>query len=497
MVVKNIFSGSFMDMLDSRDPLIILSDNFPWSKIESELSQYYTGLGRPPKPIRLMVGLLLLKQLENLSDENLILQWKRNPYYQYFCGFDEYTPALPCHSTELVVFRNRIGKEGFDFIFKQSVEMHGDAAEESQVVIDSTVQESNLTFPTDGKLAIKIIIKLIKIAKKENIKLRRSFIKEIKQLRIKLRFFRHPKKIKTAMSAMKRLREIAMIILRDIDRKFGDLDINDLHSEAMQLHQKYAQTFYLFNKILKQEKNTPNKIYSLHELDAYAINKGKDHKGYEFGTKASVVTTMNSGIIIGVTAHKENIGDVNTLDEVIKDAHKNRKTPIEEAVCDRGYRGRKEVSNNKDAFNFVIISLAMFVVILKLSKGLEQFILYKLLEQLQLAYTTTISIPGTVSKQDTKKQLEEKRIKFRRRAAIEPVIGHLKSDHRMARNYLKGFKGDEINLLLAASAFNLKKWIHIYFYALFTESFTLILAVMQQVNRMGLQKYQLLLLKVK
>ena len=265
MVEKNIFSGSFMDMLDTKDPLIALADNFPWSKIESELSKYYTGIGRPPKPIRLMVGLLLLKQLENLSDENVILQWKRNPYYQYFCGFNEYTPALPCHSTELVKFRNRIGKEGFEAIFKHTVEMHGDLAEEPQIVIDSTVQESNLTFPTDGKLAIKIIIHLHKIAKKENIKLRRSFIKEIKTLRINLRFFRHPKKLKKALGSMKRLRAIAKTIMRDIERKFNsDCD----------LIEKYKVQFKLYLKILSQEKDTPNKTYSLHELDAYAVNKG-------------------------------------------------------------------------------------------------------------------------------------------------------------------------------------------------------------------------------
>jgi IS5 family transposase len=411
MVTKSLFSGSYMDMLDSQDPLIVLADNFPWSKIETELNKYYTGIGRPPKPIRLMVGLLLLKQLEDLSDENVVLQFKRNPYYQYFCGFTEYTPVLPCHSTELVKFRNRIGKDGFEYIFKMSVQMHGDAAEEPQVVIDSTVQESNITFPTDGKLAIKIIAKLLKIAKRENIKLRRSFKKEIKDLRIQLRFFRHPKKIKTAMGAMKRLRAIAMIILRDIDRKFGDLDINDLDSKAMKLHKKYAQDFYLFNRILKQEKHTPNKIYSLHELDAYAINKGKDHKGYEFGTKASIVTTMNSGIIIGVAAHKENIGDVNTLEEVLENTHKNRTTPIEEAVCDRGYKGKKEISNNMDSLNLVIIILVMIIATASIfKKELEIVIINLLLRQLQLAYTTQISIPGTVLKRDTKKQLEAKRI---------------------------------------------------------------------------------------
>ena len=276
--------------------------------------------------------------------------------------------------------------------------------------------------------------------------------------------------------------------MRDIERKFdGDTD----------LIETYKEQFELYLKILSQEKNTPNKIYSLHELDAYAINKGKDHKGYEFGTKASIVTTMNSGIIVGVTAHKENIGDVNTLDEVLHNAHKNRTTPIEEAVCDRGYRGRKKVSNNMDSFNLLIISLLIiFIVAAIIKKELEIIIINLLLRQLQLAYTTQISIPGTVLKRDTKKQLESKRIKFRRRAAIEPVIGHLKSDYRMARNYLNGFKGDEINLLLAASAFNLKKWMNIYFYALFIQDLTLIVIAVNQINIIKLLIFRLLLAKI-
>ena len=452
MVQKNMFSGSFMDMLDSKDPLIVLADNFPWSKIENNLQQYYHNqtTGRPNKPIRQMVGLLLLKQLENLSDENIVLQYKRNPYYQYFCGCTEYTPSLPCHATELVKFRNRIGKDGLEFIFKCSVDIHGDAAKESQVIIDSTVQESNMTFPTDGKLAIKIILKLLKIAKNENIKLRRSFIKEIKKLRINLRFFRHPKKIKTALGSMKRLRAIAMIILRDIDRKFND-DLN--------LHQKYAEDFYLFNRILKQERNTPNKIYSLHEIDAYAINKGKDHKGYEFGTKASIVTTKTSCIIVGVAAHKTNIHDSKTLDEVVSNTIKIvGDKVINEAICDRGYRGTKEVVVNENII--------------------------------------TISIPDTKRKKDTKKEINIKRKKFRRRAAIEPIIGHLKSDHRMARNYLKGFNGDEINLLLAATAFNLKKWMNIYLYALFIQDITLLLEATQEIQRLKSLYQRLILLKL-
>lgn len=433
---KNLFYGSLMDMLDTNDSLIQLANIIPWSKFEKEFQKYYTGEGRPPKSIRLMVGLLLLKQLKNLSDESIVEQWKQNPYYQYFCGYNEYQPALPCHSTELVKFRNRIGKEGMKFIFKISVGLHGGASEEEQVIVDSTVQESNLTFPTDGKLAIKIIIHLYRIAKREDIKLRRSFKKEIKELRILLRFFRHPKKIAKARLAMKRLREIAKIILRDIDRKFGT---------NLELHSKYAVSFYLYMRVLLQEKDTPNKIYSLHEIDAYAINKGKDHKGYEFGTKASIAITKDSGIIVGVAAHKTNIHDSKTLQEVLTNASNNRTTPIIEAICDRGYKGIKEIVINGNI--------------------------------------TTISIPSTIQKNDTKEQINIKKEKFRKRASIEPIIGHLKSDYRMARNYLKGFIGDEINLLLAATAFNLKKWINIYFYAFFSQDFTLMLKALEEMMR--------------
>ena len=435
---KNLFYGSLMDMLDSKDPLVVLADTIKWSKFEDEFAQYYSKEGRPAKPIRLMVGLLLLKQLENLSDENVVIAWKRNPYFQYFCGFSDFQTALPCHSTDLVYFRNRIGKKGFEFIFKHSIEIHSNEnLNESQVIADTTIQESNLTYPTDGKLAIKIINHLHKIVKVENIKLRRSYIKEIKQHRINLRFFRHPKKIIKAKASMKRLRTIAKTILRDIDRKFGD---------NLELHNKYATKFYLYIRVLLQEKNTKNKIYSLHEIDAYAVNKGKDHKGYEYGTKASVVTTKNSGIIVGVSAHRENEHDSKTLKLALENTISNlRSKTINEVICDRGYRGSKQIIINNET-------------------------------------VIDISIPSNQQKKDTPEQINIKKEKFRRRAAIEPIIGHLKSDHRMQRNYLKGFIGDQINLLLAATAFNLKKWMNIYFYAFFTGNLFLLKEAYQQLQ---------------
>lgn len=178
-------------MLDMNDSLIALANAIEWKNIEDSLSKFYSSInGRPAKPIQLMAGLLMLKQLKNLSDESVVLQWKRNPYYQYFCGMHNYQAAFPCDATELVKFRNRIGQEGVDVIFGASVTLHSEDCEEERVIIDTTAHEKNVTYSTDGKLAIKIINRLHKIAKREGIPLRRTYIKEIKGHRIRLRFFR-------------------------------------------------------------------------------------------------------------------------------------------------------------------------------------------------------------------------------------------------------------------------------------------------------------------
>ena len=401
-----------LDQLDPSDALLALGQAIPWSVLEEEFAPLYSHNGRRAKPIRLMCGLLILKQLHNLSDEAVVQAWKQNPYYQVFCGEVSFQRDVPCHSTELVKFRERLGKEGIEKLFALSVALHGQAAEASTVLVDTTVQEKAITYPTDSKLAIKIINRLNKLAKVEGIQQRRTFVKEVKGLRLACRHFRHVKRRSKAKKALKRLRTMAGILLRELRRK---LSIETLAQEE--------QRFALYESVLSQQPKDKNKIYSLHEPDVYCVGKGKDHKPYEYGRKASVVSCVDSHVIVGVASHDVHEHDSKTLKAALSSAQSTRDKPIELAVVDRGYRGAKK----------------------------------------HIPHHMALLLPSPPLKRDSAYQRQKKRILCRKRAAIEPIIGHLKQDYRLSRNWLRGSQGDEINLLMAACAWNLRKWMVAFF----------------------------------
>ena len=175
---SSFLMSTLAEQCDPRQKLVKLSKAIPWETFEEAFAEHYSDQGRPAKPIRLMVGLLLLKQLENLSDEVVVERWVQNPYYQLFCGMDQFQWNMPCDPSDLVHFRNRIGDEGATLILATTAQMHGKRAQESEIVIDTTVQEKNITHPTDTKLARKIIQRCWKLADGHGVKLRRRYRKD-------------------------------------------------------------------------------------------------------------------------------------------------------------------------------------------------------------------------------------------------------------------------------------------------------------------------------
>jgi transposase, IS5 family len=400
--------SSLRDQLDQKHPLYILSHRINWQLFEDAFNKHYSEkMGAPSKPIRLMVSLLILKQVRNLSDENLVEQWSENVYYQYFSGEQFYRPSTPCSSTELVAFRKRIGEAGATLILQESIKVNrndGDDNFGTTISVDTTVQEKNITYPTDDKLYKKIIKKCIAIAEMEGIVLHQTYTKELKRLSILQRFKKRKNGYKIAQKAGKRVKTIAGRIVRDVERK--------LTPSALLMHNCDIE---LYKKVLHQKRGDSHKIYSLHEPKVHCYAKGKEHKKFEFGSKASVAICQQTGIIVGALNFTETLHDSKTIPKVLEQIQYLTNIAPEEVFADRGYAG-KTVQGQ-----------------------------------------TTIYTPKpnpNISKAQRKKHSK--------RAGIEPVIGHLKFDHRMNRNFLKGVVGDSLNVLLAAAAFNYKRVINLW-----------------------------------
>lgn len=210
-----------------------------WNLFDREFSPLYCkDNGRPAKPIRMMVGLLILKHIRDISDESVVGQCAENLYYQYFCGQQEFSSCKPCEASELVHFRKCIGESGIELILKESIRINGDDSNDGQVSVDTTVQEKNITFPTDVKLHRKIIKKCLAVAKKEQLPIRQTYTRTLKKLGVDQRFRSHPRNRSKARKADRKVRAIAGRLVRELERnlKPGSIYLTDIELFNVSLH---------------------------------------------------------------------------------------------------------------------------------------------------------------------------------------------------------------------------------------------------------------------
>ncbi|MBZ0243419.1 MAG: transposase [Bacteroidales bacterium] len=221
-------------------------------------------------------------------------------------------------------------------------------------------------------------------------------------MRFETRYARIPSRAKQGRKTIAKIKTIAGRLLREIERKLSE----EAKSEN-------AKLLAVMRRALEQKRDSKNKIYSLHEPEVSCIAKGKEHKKYEFGSKASVLITKKSGIIVGAVSFRGNPYDGNTLEPTLLQSERLRGIKADKALVDEGYRGRANIAGAE--------------VLRVHQKNKDKYSKYKW------------------------------RQFFRRRASVEAIISHLKRGCGLVRNYLKGTEGDDINLMLSASAFNFRK----------------------------------------
>lgn len=435
----DLFRSRLDQILNRRHSLYRLADAIDWSFFEREFGILYTeNFGRPGLPIRLLVGLHYLKHAYNVSDEGVVDQFLENPYWQYFCGFEYFQHEFPLDPTTLVKWRKRIGSKGMEKLLQGTIETakrNGNMTEKhlERVNVDTTVQEKAIAYPTDSRLYHKARRILVRLAKRAGLDLRQTYERLGKRAFIMQGRYSHARQMNRAKREQKRLKIFLGRVTRDIRRKCPAPD------------GVLATMLERSERILRQHRNDKNKLYSLQAPEVECIAKGKAHKKYEFGCKVSLVSTSRDNWIIGAQAVHGNPYDGHTLKESLKQAQEISGWRPQHAYCDKGYKGVPNLLGNTE------VHLA--------------------------------------NKKKTSMKPRELGW-YKRRSAIEPVIGHAKSDHRMDRNYLKGTEGDRINAILAGCGFNIRKLLRAILLWLFKERFRQLVDSLISLTRLSESKLQ-------
>jgi IS5 family transposase len=358
-----------------------------------------------------MVGLHYLKYTFTLSDEMAVRSFLENPYWQFFCGYKYIQHHLPIDSSSLTRFRKRIGHQGAEKFLKELIDTakRGSYLKENHVVrvnVDTTVQEKAIAFPTDARLYYKMRARLVRAAESRELPLRQSYKRKAKEALVKQGRYAHASQYNRARRQTKALKTMLGCVYRDIKRKVEAPDV------------ELKGFLDMAERLLLQEKDSKNKLYSIHEPKVECISKGKIHKKFEFGNKVGLVTTSKGNWVVGVKAFHGNPYDGHTLSESLDQTTRLTGWTAKEAYVDLGYRGHGYEGETH-------VNIVNYRTINNLTRSVKKW--------------------------------------FKRRNAVEPIIGHLKSDSRMDRNYLKGVEGDRINAILCGCGFNMRKLLVVFF----------------------------------
>lgn len=401
--MEDMFRHRLENLLDRRHPLIRLAQEIDWSVFSQSFGGLYDAeLGRPGLPIRLLVGLQYLKHAFDMSDEEVVRRWVENRYWQYFCGEEYFQHRLPLNGSQLSRFRERIGEAGCELMLKLTVAT-GIALKTvserslSQVTVDTTVQEKAVAFPTDARLYHKARVTLVRLARTLGIALRQSYLRVGKRALFMHQRYQAARQPGRGKRELKKLKTYLGRVYRDVQRQLSSVD----SPELSELLERIA-------RLLAQRREDSHKLYSIHAPEVECIAKGKAHKKVEFGVKVSVATSTRSNFVVGMRSLPGNPYDGHTLSDALDQVRRLTGVRPTECFVDRGYRGHDETD-------------------------------------------TTVVLAG--QRRGITPRL--KRL-LKRRNAIEPVIGHLKNDGRLDRNYLKGVAGDAMNALLVGAGHNLR-----------------------------------------
>ena len=390
---KDLFRARLDQIVDMTHPLAKLAATIDWRFLEQRFGAVYSdAAGHPPLSTRLMAGLAILKHMHDLSDEALCARWLENPYFQLFCGEEFFQHKLVFDRSSMTRWRQRMGEEKLVSLIQESLIVAtktgaAKPADFSKVIVDTTVQPKAVAHPTDAKLMYRAREKLAALAKKHGVGLRQSYQLVGKYALIAYQRYAHAKQFKRARRELRRLRTILGRVMRDIAHKIKGKE---------GLREIFVKPLWLAERVRDQRQNQRGrKVYSLHAPEVECIGKGKAHRPYEFGVKVSVATTLHRSkggqFVAHVAALPGNPYDGHTLETVVPAIER-------QIVADRGYRGHNAPPEHK------------FRVFISGQK---------------------------------RRVTEQIKRELRRRSAVEPVIGHLKAEHRMGRNHLDTSKNGE------------------------------------------------------